>query len=707
MRKKKTLKVSINEIKKYCPFIKNVQLFYNSNENKNNVVLSVMSNLCPIGKAINEKHLIIIDNKSKINIFKILRKSNIISRHLVDSLDTDNEEIDIKTTAKCDEEGSPNKIGTGNTCRSSYGITTNFRRNYDNTRTKAHGTYEEEHTSHEACLCDRWNINYTRTNMHPIVENKQSSLLTEEGDSNILFHNQCSKDLKELINKLFLDKRYRVFTILNKCRKYYPNVYIENNKLFLPSFYEFYQKFGYKPCIGNVTYRVKGNFDLPMNGLNSITNGSEHMQCSEQNLSYKGDERHRNKGEESKLLNKGCTLIISSKKEDENMWNIWNLNATRSKTTNEKTVVWCSNDYLCLSNNQKVIDVGIETLKKIGNSSGGTRNISGSLLNHTHLEYILAKWFNKESALLFTSGYIANVGALETLGKLLNLVFVSDQMNHASIINGIRESRCEKYIFKHNDMVDLENILKKLRMDKKYQYRKIMIIFESIYSMSGNMSNIPRIVQLAKKYNALTYVDEVHAVGLYGKTGSGYVEELHLCDHIDIINGTLSKAIGSLGGFICANKYYIDVIRSYSPHFIFTTSLTPVNINTSAEAIYIIQNDINLRNKFRQVVQKTKKRLTQQGIHIMDNDSHIVVALINCAEKCKQICDDLLTEHNIYIQPINYPTVPSGSERIRITPSPYHTDEHIEELAKSLYHVFKKYEVNLFDKGNRRAEMKL
>ncbi|ANQ11165.1 5-aminolevulinic acid synthase [Plasmodium coatneyi] len=658
MRQKKTLKVSIHEIKKYCPFVKNIQLFYNANEskskdkhNKNNVVMSVMSNLCPVGKAINEKRLIIIDNKSKINIFKILRKSNIISRHLVDSLAARSGTMEVKAEQEDQQRGGATPVGktpvgeyshTGDACKT-------------------------ENTLCGECLCKSWGESAAHTNTLSVVENKPSHSLTWSNEAYKLFQKECTNDLKELLNKLYLDKRYRVFTILNKCRKFYPNVDIENGKLFLPIFFEFFQNFGYRPCVGNSAYKIGGNYNTVTDGLGSA----------------------------------------SPRKENTHGWNSSNVRTSIIQTTNDKTVVWCSNDYLCLSNNQQVIDVGIETLRKIGNSSGGTRNISGSLLNHSHLEYILAKWFNKESALLFTSGYIANVGALETLGKLLNLVFVSDQMNHASIINGIRESRCEKIIFKHNDMVYLEKVLKGLRTDKEYESRKIMIVFESIYSMSGNISNIPRIVQLAKKYNALTYVDEVHAVGLYGKTGSGYLEELNICDHIDIINGTLSKAIGSLGGFICANKYYIDVIRSYSPHFIFTTSLTPVNINTSAEAIHIIQTDINLRNKFRKVVQKTKEKLNQQGIHILKNNSHIVVALINCAEKCKQICDDLLTEHNIYLQPINYPTVPRGSERIRITPSPYHTDEHIEKLAHSLYVLFKKYQVNMFDEKNSQAQMQL
>ncbi|KJP87365.1 5-aminolevulinic acid synthase [Plasmodium fragile] len=664
MRQKKTLKVSIHEIKKYCPFVKDIQLFYNANEskskdkqNKNNVVLSVMSNLCPVGKAINEKRLIIIDNKSKINIFKILRKSNIISRHLVDSLAARRGTMELKGEQGGEENGGVS--GVGKILRGAYSLTDDVCRT--------------EHNLCGECVCKSWGQTPPQENTLSVVENKPSGSLTWSNEAYKIFQEQCTKDLKELLNKLYLDKRYRVFTILNKCRKYYPNVHVENGKLLLPIFFEFFQNFGYKSCVGNGAYRIGGDYDAFADGLKSV----------------------------------------SSRKEKSNTWkasHLWtspHVCTPTMRTTNNQTVVWCSNDYLCLSNNQQVIDVGIDTLKKIGNSSGGTRNISGSLLNHSHLEYILAKWFNKDSALLFTSGYIANVGALETLGKLLNLVFVSDQMNHASIINGIRESRCEKIIFKHNDMVDLEKVLKNLRTNKEYQNRKIMIVFESIYSMSGNISNIPRIVQLAKKYNALTYVDEVHAVGLYGKTGSGYLEELNLCDHIDIINGTLSKAIGSLGGFICANKYYIDVIRSYSPHFIFTTSLTPVNINTSAEAIHIIQTDINLRNKFRQVVQKTKEKLEQKGIHIMKNNSHIVVALINCAEKCKQICDELLTEHNIYLQPINYPTVSRGSERIRITPSPYHTDEHIEKLANSLYLLFKKYQVNMFDRKNSQAEMKL
>ncbi|SBT50269.1 delta-aminolevulinic acid synthetase (ALAS) [Plasmodium ovale wallikeri] len=659
MRKKKTLKVSIQEIKKYCPFVKNIQLFCNNNDSKNNVVLSVMSNLCPIGKAINEKHLIVIDNKSKINIFKILRGSNVNSRNLMESF--------FKKCDTCDD--------ACDAC--------------DNTTKPVQKSIEMNRKSFTCTQCEENAIGVINKHMD-LNENRHDICVNnfeKPKDAYILFQDECNNDLKRHINNLFIDKRYRIFTVLNKLRKNYPNVYVENNTFFLSSFYEKYQQYGYKPCIGKGAYIIKNNFDDAFRNTNckirDITSFRSLTSCNGLNKS-------------------NIRILTKGEKEESNLYNWFDGNIT-----NEKTVVWCSNDYLCLSNNEEVIDVGIETLKKIGNSSGGTRNISGSLLNHTHLEYILAKWFNKESALLFTSGYIANVGALETLGKLLNLIFVSDEMNHASIINGIKESRCEKHIFKHNDMVDLENLLKKLRGMKEYKNRKIMIVFESVYSMSGNISNIAHIVKLAKKYNALTYVDEVHAVGLYGKTGSGYAEELNLCDEIDIINGTLSKAIGSLGGFICANKYYIDVIRSYSSHFIFTTSLTPVNINTSAQAIHIIQNNLHLRNKFRDVVKKTKEELTKRGILIMENHSHIVVTLINSAEKCKQICDDLLTQYNIYIQPINYPTVPKGSERIRITPSPFHTDEHISKLADSLYVLFKKYQVNMFDKEKNKIAMAL
>ncbi|CZT99615.1 5-aminolevulinic acid synthase [Plasmodium falciparum UGT5.1] len=630
MRKKRTLKVSINEIKKYCPFVKNIQFLYNTNEKKNNLVLSVMSDLCPVGKAINEKHFIIIDNKSKINIIKILKQANMQSKVLVQCIKNKNIEKENMSNDDLLKSGKRN----------------NNVLFYD--------ILEKNKNDHS------FQINDNTIQKNNIIYKYINSL-----DEYKLFKNNCNNNLKDLLNKLYTDKRYRIFTILNKYRINYPNVYIENNKLMLPSFYEFYQKYGYKPCIGNIRYQLSASFEDNNKNI-----------CS-----------------------------FSHKNKENYLFNFWNLHI--DNVSNEKTVVWCSNDYLCLSNNEKIIEVGIETLKKIGNSSGGTRNISGSLLNHTHLEYIIAKWYNKESSLLFTSGYIANVGALETLGKLLNLIYISDEMNHASIINGIRESRCEKFIFKHNDMNDLERILYNLRINKQYENRKIMIVFESIYSMSGHISNIEYIVQLAKKYNALTYVDEVHAVGLYGNKGSGYLEELHLCNHIDIINGTLSKAIGSLGGFICANKYYIDVIRSYSSHFIFTTSLTPVNINTSAEAIHIIQNDMSLRKKLTQVVNKTKQKLQERGIQVLHNNSHIVVLMINSAEKCKQICDDLLKEYNIYIQPINYPTVPMGMERIRITPSPFHTDEQIFKLVNSLYTLFKKYQVNMFDKKNKHTLMKL
>uniref|UniRef100_A0A8C9GCK9 5-aminolevulinate synthase n=1 Tax=Piliocolobus tephrosceles TaxID=591936 RepID=A0A8C9GCK9_9PRIM len=464
---------------------------------------------------------------------------------------------------------------------------------------------------------------------------KMENTINNLGSTYTLFQNECNDALKGLINKLFLNKNYRVFNILNKLRKNYPNVSIENNELALESFYNSYMKNGYIKYVGNTGYKMFNPFNNILEEIDKNEAGTVPINNNE-------------------IVTKNNNFT------NPNVNNLYDLNYNNYKQmiTSKKTVVWCSNDYLCLSNDKRVIDVGIETLKKIGNSSGGTRNISGSLLNHTQLEYILAKWYNKESALLFTSGYIANLGALETLGKLLNLIYVSDEMNHASMINGMRESRCMKYIFKHNDMKDLERILKTIRTDNELKNRKVMIVFESVYSMTGNTSNIPQIIKLAKKYNTLTYIDEVHAVGLYGNKGSGYVEELKLCNQIDVINGTLSKAIGSLGGFICANKYFIDVIRSYSSHFIFTTSLTPVNINTAAEAIHIIQNDINLRLKFQNVVKKTKQKLTEMGIEIINNRTHIVVALINCADKCKKICDELKHDYDIYIQPINYPTVP-------------------------------------------------
>lgn len=594
MRKKKALKLSVNEIKKYCPFVRKTARFYKEGveDQKRKVVLSMISDLCPVGKVLNREHVILIDDKSKKKVCDVLNDMN----------------MNIQMLRKY-IEGNEGK---------------------------------EKKSLHEK---------ETKL-MESSSSNNESVELT---DSNYkVFKERCNNNLKEHINRLFLDRRYRIFTILRKYRDDYPGVFIENNRLYLSQFYDFYQKNGYKGCIGDHIKRapyIIGN-------------------CLQESTKSEG---------------------IDS-----------------SVDPMEKTVLFCSNDYLCLANHPRIIDIGIETLKKVGNSSGGTRNISGSFLSHTHLEYILARWYKKDGALLFTSGYIANVGALETLGRLLNLIFVSDELNHASMINGIRESRKEKFIFKHNDMNDLERILKHIRSEKEYAGRQIMIVFESVYSMNGSISKIPKIIELAKKYNALTYIDEVHAVGLYGKTGSGYTEQLNVTEEIDVINGTLSKALGSLGGFICANKYFIDVIRSYSSHFIFTSSLTPVNATTSAEAIHIVQNDIALRNKFHANIQRTKKKLLEKGIEIMDNNSHIIPVLVNCAQKCKQICDDLLKEYNIYLQPINYPTVPKGSERLRITPSPMHTDEQIDKLVNALYNLFQRYEVNLFaKKDNVKIQMKL
>ena len=346
-----------------------------------------------------------------------------------------------------------------------------------------------------------------------------------------------------------------------------------------------------------------------------------------------------------------------------------------SKYGVKKIINWCSNDYLGMGQHQFVIDAMKTALDTVGAGSGGTRNISGTTKYHVVLEGELAKLHKKESALIFTSAYVANLTTLETIPKVLSeITYISDSENHSSIIQGIRYSKAKKEIWKHNDLNHLEELLKKIPDPK-------CVVFESVYSMDGDISPIKQIVELCKKYNAITYLDEVHAVGLYGLTGGGIAEREGLQDDIDIINGTLGKAFGVQGGYIAGKKDFLDAIRSLAPGFIFTTSLSPVICAGALTSVKYVKEHNNLRNQLRERSTKTKYELTKSGIKVLENNSHIVPVIIGDAVKCKRISDDLLYKENIYVQPINYPTVSVGTERLRFTPGPLHTDTMIFDMV--------------------------
>ncbi|KAF8818636.1 5-aminolevulinate synthase [Rickettsia endosymbiont of Cardiosporidium cionae] len=354
-------------------------------------------------------------------------------------------------------------------------------------------------------------------------------------------------------------------------------------------------------------------------------------------------------------------------------------------------VVWCSNDYLGMSNNQKLIDTAKHSIEKYGIGSGGTRNISGTTESIVKLEQEIAALHTKESSLVFTSGYIANDSALVALSRILpDLVFFSDELNHASIISGIYNSRSQKYIYKHLNMDHLEELLQKIDINTPK-----IIIFESIYSMDGSVSPIQNICALAKKYNALTYIDEVHSVGLYGEQGAGLANMLGYEDKIDIIQATLAKAFGVIGGYIASNTVLIDAIRLNSKGFIFTTSLPPVITDTARESIKYLRHSNIERTQHKQVINSVKNYLNQAGIRYIKNDTHIIAIVIGDPNKAKQASEMLLRNHNIFIQHINFPTVPRGTERLRITPTQLHTESMIKDLIAGLLDVFYKLKIDL------------
>jgi len=342
--------------------------------------------------------------------------------------------------------------------------------------------------------------------------------------------------------------------------------------------------------------------------------------------------------------------------------------------------VWCSNDYLGMAQNPIVIAAMHEALDTTGAGSGGTRNISGTSHYHVELEAELADLHRKQAALLFTSAYVANDTTLATMQKLLpGCVIFSDEKNHASMIAGIRNGGGEKRIWRNNDLADLEAKLRTVAIE----HPKI-IAFESVYSMDGVMAPIGAICDLAQKYGALTYLDEVHAVGLYGPRGGGLAEQQRVMHRLDIINGTLAKGFGIMGGYIAATRDICDAIRSYAPGFIFTTSLAPALAAGAIASIRHLKVSSSERERHQERVSTLKGRLKAAGLPVMDNPSHIVPLLVGDPVLCKRMTDALLERFGIYVQPINYPTVPRGSERLRLTPSPQHSDTDIDRLVSAL-----------------------
>jgi 5-aminolevulinate synthase len=357
-------------------------------------------------------------------------------------------------------------------------------------------------------------------------------------------------------------------------------------------------------------------------------------------------------------------------------------------------VIWCSNDYLGMGQHPKVVGAMVETATRVGTGAGGTRNIAGTHHPLVQLEQELADLHGKQASLLFTSGYVSNQTGIATIGKLIpNCLILSDALNHNSMIEGIRQSGCERQVFRHSDMAHLEELLRAAGDRPK------LIACESLYSMDGDIAPLAKICDLAERYGAMTYVDEVHAVGMYGPRGGGIAERDGVMHRIDILEGTLAKAFGCLGGYIAASADIVDAVRSYAPGFIFTTALPPAICSAATAAIRHLKTSTWERERHQDRAARVKAILTAAGLPVMSSDTHIVPVFVGDPELCKQASDMLLEDHGIYIQPINYPTVAKGTERLRITPSPYHEDGLIDQLAEALLQVWERLDLPLREKS--------
>jgi 5-aminolevulinate synthase len=361
----------------------------------------------------------------------------------------------------------------------------------------------------------------------------------------------------------------------------------------------------------------------------------------------------------------------------------------RSPNGPREVVIWCSNDYLGMAQHPKVVGAMVDTATRMGTGAGGTRNIAGTNHPLTELERELADLHGKEAALVFTSGYVSNETGISTIAKLLpNCLLLSDALNHNSMIEGVRKAGTEKQIWRHNDTGHLEELLRAADPD-----RPKLILCESLYSMDGDVAPLHRICDLGERYGALTYVDEVHAVGMYGPRGGGIAERDGAMGRIDILEGTLAKAFGCLGGYIAANANLVDAVRSYAPGFIFTTALPPAICAAATAAIRHLKTSHWERDCHQRRAARLKSMLHAARLPVIASETHIVPVHVGDPERCKLASDLLLSDHGIYIQPINYPTVPRGLERLRITPSPYHDDGLVDHLAKALAEVWEQLEL--------------